>query len=296
MQKFLATLILTIYFIMPAYAQTAIDPAQAYAVALAGTPKDVKKLLHAGYDVNQPYQCNTLLTAAVKSVAYSQTLPETFEDSLRKVSLLLNNGADVNFNPCPDGGLLPLSWALSLPSLLEHEQEEALNSLDHQIANTADYCDYPRIASKPCRYLTADEKAKIVQAIKDEFTVKTKKIMPDLMRIIKLLVKRGAIIDKEDFNKQTALHYAAAMPKEVALEPLKYLLSKGANPVAKNAEGQTPLFFAQALNNQEAVNLLIQYGSDATIQDTYGFMFNQSLTATFRRIIDDKSVLLEIIY
>ena len=116
------------------------------------------------------------------------------------------------------------------------------------------------------------------------------------MRMIKLLVRRGAMINKADFNEQTALHYAAAMPADTAMEPLKYLLSKGANPVAKNAEGQTPLFFAQALNNQVAVNLLMQYGSDATIQDSYGFMFNQSLTATFRRIIDDKSILLEIIY
>lgn len=296
MQKFFIALVLIFCFIIPAQSQTAIDPAQAYAVALTGTPNDLKKLLHAGYDVNQPYKCNTLLTAAVKSAAHPETLPETPDDALRKISLLLNNGADVNFNPCPDSGLLPLSWALSLPSLLANEQEEVLKSLDNQISNTADYCDYPNIVSKPCRYLTADEKAKIVAAIKKDFENKTQKLMPDLMRIVKLLVKRGAFINQKDYNKQTALHYAAAMPANVALEPLKYILSKGANPVAKNSEGQTPLFFAQALNNQPAVNLLMQYGSDATIQDTYGFMFNQSLTATFRRIMDDETVLLEIIY
>jgi len=296
MQKFFTALVLVFYFIIPAQAQTAIDPAQAYAVVLNGTPKDVKKLLHAGYDVNQPYKCNTLLNAAVKSAAHPQTLPETPDDALRKISLLLNSGADVNFNPCPDGGLLPLSWALSLPSLLANEEEKTLEALDNQILNTADYCDYPLIASKPCRYLTANEKAKIVRAIKDDFETKTKKLMPDLMRIIKLLIKRGAFIDKEDYNKQTPLHYAAAMPVEATTEPLKYLLFKGANPVAKNKEGQTPLFFAQALNNQEASDLLMQYGSDATIRDAYGFMFNQSKTATFRRIIDDETVLLEIIY
>ena len=296
MQKILTALFLFFCSAVTVQAQTAIDPAQAYAVVLTGSPSEVKKLLHAGYDVNQPYGCNTLLSAAVRSAAHHQTLPETPDDALRKISLLLNNGADVNFNPCPDGALLPLSWALSLPSLIENEQEQMLKSLDNQIANTADYCDFPMVTSKPCRYLTADEKAKIVSSIKDDFRIKTQKLMPDLMRIIKLLVKRGADINKEDFNKQTALHYAASMPKEFALEPLKYLLFKGANPIAQNQEGQTPLFFAQALDNKEAVNLLMQYGADATIQDVYGFMFNQSLTAVFRRIIDDTTILLEIIY
>lgn len=295
MRKFI--LILLITFCISINAQAEIDPAQAYAVALKGTPSDLKKLLHAGYEVNRPYKCNTLLTAAIKSGSEEPVLPETQDDTLHKITLLLNAGADINFTPCPESGMFPLSWAIALPLLVEEQEKEALNAFENQVANTADYCDYQVVTPKPCRYLTEEEQHKIKTHIREQFSQQQQRLRPLHMRIIKLLLNRGADINKSDFSAQTPLLYASALPDEFAFETVQYLLSQGAKTNTVNTENQTPLFFAQARNHPNIANLLMEYGADPTVQDTYGFLFNQSKTATFRTVMtDEDSILLEILY
>lgn len=295
MKKFILLLWTILCFSINAQAE--IDPAQAYAVALKGTPSDLKKLLHAGYDVNRPHKCNTLLTAAIKSGAEEPVLPETPDDTLRKITLLLNAGADVNFTPCPESGMLPLSWAIALPLLIEEQEKEAINAFENQVTETADYCDYQVVTPKPCRYLTEEEQQKIKNHIHEQFALQQQKLKPLHMRIIKLLLKRGAIVDKSDLSAQTPLLYASALPGNYALETVQYLLSKGASTNTINAENQTPLFFAHVRNHPDVVNILMEYGADPTVQDSRGFLFNQSKTATFRTVMSDEdSILLEILY
>ena len=274
-----------------------IDDARAHAIVLAGSPKDVRKLINSGYDLNKPYLCNTLLSTAVKSIAQEENITQSHIDALKKILLLLNNGADVNLRACTDDGMQPLSWAVSLPFLLLNEENNAIKALRNQIKNSADYCDYPNIATKPCRYIQPAEQQKIEQSIHATYKQRMDNLLPYMMKAIKLLIKRGADVNMADYQQQTPLHYAAGIPEELTAEPLQYLLTHGANANRLNAYGQNPLFIAHAAKNQNNVNLLLEYGADGTTRDKYEFLFNQSTTATFRVLITkDSAVLMEILY
>lgn len=88
---------------------TQISDEQAHEIVLNGTPEDVKKLLETGYDVNKVYLCNTLLNSAIKSLVQTQIGIEKPEDVLKKIKILVDNGADVNKAGCPGKVFLPLS-------------------------------------------------------------------------------------------------------------------------------------------------------------------------------------------
>ena len=279
------------------YENPTIDDARAHAIVLAGSPQDVRKLINSGYDLNKPYLCNTLLSTAVKSIARQENVKESHIDALKKILLLLNNGADVNLRACTDDGMKPLSWAVSLPFLLINEENNTIKALRNQIKNSADYCDYPDIVSKPCRYVQPDEQQKIEQSIHASYKQRMQDLLPYMMKAIKLLIKRGADVNMADYQKQTPLHYAAGIPEEMTTEPLQYLLTHGAKPNQLNTYGQNPLFIAYAAKNPNNVNTLLEYGADGTIRDKYEFLFNQSKTASFRVVITkDSSVLMEILY
>lgn len=54
--------------------------------------------------------------------------------------------------------------------------------------------------------------------------------VPYLMDMLKLLVENGADINKKDTARgRTALHHAVEIPAELTVEPIHYLIQKGAN-------------------------------------------------------------------
>lgn len=69
----------------------------------------------------------------------------------------------------------------------------------------------------------------------------------------------GLTFTKKTLPGKPALHRAALTPKGETLELIKYLITQGADVNAKDREGNTPLFIAYAVKNDEVVNLINQF-------------------------------------
>ena len=282
MLKLLLILLSFLTYSSMALAQVYED-AQAHAIVLQGSPQDVYNLVQSGYDLDRPYQCQTLLTTAIKSTAENLAVNDHPEDALKKIKILLNHGANYNQEGCPNESLRPIFWAISLPLILQQTENELNEILDFKIKEGTDYCDVPRIFSKPCNQITPEEREQARQYFHDS-TIKSIKILnPYFVKIVKLLLKRGVDLTKTDERGQTVLHYAAAMPKEITTEPLKILLDKGIFVDPLNPEKHTPLFFAYGAHNDAAVKLLLDAGADPTRLDQEGILPDKSKSVTLER-------------
>lgn len=89
---------------------------------------------------------------------------------------------------------------------------------------------------------------------------------------MKLLINKGAQLDRHDNNGDTALILAVISNNLGALEKL---LEMGANPTLRNKQGETVLSIAQALNNIEMIELL-----EKAIKDKAYFFFNRAMVSS----------------
>ncbi|MGB8367404.1 MAG: ankyrin repeat domain-containing protein [Candidatus Babeliales bacterium] len=86
--------------------------------------------------------------------------------------------------------------------------------------------------------------------------------------MVKLLIKRGAVIDEKDENGNTALIHAAG--KEGKAKVVKFLLENGSNVNTENIHKETPLIVAVENGRTEIVRLLLESGADADAKDVDG--------------------------
>lgn len=80
----------------------------------------------------------------------------------------------------------------------------------------------------------------------------------------KLLIFRGAKLNQQTDRGATALLMALTQtyPAETERQSLlEYMLKRGANPNLADANGFSPLYYAAALKNKDAVALLLEYGA-----------------------------------
>lgn len=84
--------------------------------------------------------------------------------------------------------------------------------------------------------------------------------------MIEHLIAQGVSIDATTrySNANTALHEQA---KEGTVSNVVWLIEKGANPKALNADGQTPLHIAAVNGNPELAEALVKHGADPSIRD-----------------------------
>ena len=85
-------------------------------------------------------------------------------------------------------------------------------------------------------------------------------------RILELLVDAGGDINAR-WDDVTMLHHAAM----VDYDRVRLLLGHGADPNARNAHGETPLFYAGSSGKAEIVELLIMNGANIDVQRLDGW-------------------------
>lgn len=264
-----------------------ISDEQAHAIMIDGSPEEVSQLLETGYDVNKIYLCNTLLNSAIKSAGRGQNVAEHPEYAIEKIKILIDAGADVNNDPCPGKASDALAWALTLPFQVQILEMDANKGLDEKIKTGTEYCYIPDIVSKPCKDITSEERQGIRQYLHKTFGDANKMLMPYFMDIIKLLVDKGADINKAGIHGQAPLHHAASIPQDVTTEPVRYLVQKGADVNARDIYGQTPLFFAYGNGNNEVVELLINSGADISVRNSSGVTYDKVKGSLKRDIMKD---------
>lgn len=85
--------------------------------------------------------------------------------------------------------------------------------------------------------------------------------------LVPLLLKRGAKLDLQDIQGDTALHFACRWENT---EGARLLLSGGANPDIRNRLGATPLRDALDCGSVALVRMLLGKGANANVGDTEG--------------------------
>lgn len=98
----------------------------------------------------------------------------------------------------------------------------------------------------------------------------------------KLLIFRGADLNAQTDRGATALLMAITQkypsPQE-RLSLLEYMLKRGADPNLADANGFSPLYYAAALKNKDALALLLEYGAtpdEETLARIHRFLAPQS--------------------
>ncbi len=262
-----------------------ISDEQAHEIVLTGTPDDVKKLIQSGYDVNGVYLCNTLLNTAIKSMVKGPNA-QFPNYAIEKVKILIEAGADVNKVGC-EQVLSPLEWVAILPLQFVEAEHDEIQALESLIKTGTDYCNLPNIISKPCKDITPSELISIKKSIHEIYLKAKEKHNPLFLDMLEILINNKANIHQIDFAGQTVLHRAALTPKGETLELMKYLILKGADVNAKDSNGNTPLFIAYAVNNNDAVNLLIASGADVSIKNNFGVTYKQIVGTRKRDIYQE---------
>ncbi|WP_342189704.1 ankyrin repeat domain-containing protein [Spiroplasma endosymbiont of Dilophus febrilis] len=196
------------------------------------------------------------------------------------VKLLIDNGADVNFQD--ENGLTPLHFAI----------ENAIDTGDIQIVkllidNGADpnVLDCNNDFISPLHYAIIKNKKEVVEVLLKSKNIKNKinnksylnigclhwislnsKNINNL-EIAELLIDNGADVNLQDENDATPLYYAISTNNK---EMVQLLINKGANIKNITKNGLTPLYYAIILDNKEMVQLLIEKGANVNMQDENG--------------------------
>ncbi|VTT73795.1 unnamed protein product [Fusarium fujikuroi] len=154
----------------------------------------------------------------------------------RKVSFLLDHGADLNWHG--DHGITPLGFAASnqeatvTPSLLQQLLESGAN---------------PNLADE-------DGRTPLIAAIVSCFHA-----------AVDILISFGADVEAEDRSKMRAIHFAALQEQ---IEDLQSLIRAGADPSARGLGNITPLHLVARQGNEACVEALIDAGADVTAKSS----------------------------
>lgn len=94
-----------------------------------------------------------------------------------------------------------------------------------------------------------------------------KAVLANNISMVKSCIAKGLIVNEKDENSFTPLHYAAQDGLE---EIARTLLDAGADMVAKNAYGNTPLLTAMAYYEPSLITLLLERGANKDEQNNSG--------------------------
>ena len=282
MRKIISFLFLLMGFLLNvgvSYAQNTssqISNEEILNIILTGTPDDVKKVVNKK-NVNNEYKCKTPLTMAIRSILSIQDLGDKSPlYAIEKLKYLISLGANVNQETCANNARTPLTEILIIPMEMQGLELIAMQAIEEELNNKNGFCNIAGMISKPCKNVTENERKQIENMVHQSFDETKKIFIPYLMDMIKILLSNGVDINKKDtIRNRTALHYAVEIPSRLTTEPLLYLIRNGANVNVQDVNGDTPLFFAFGVDNDEAVRILISAGADVNIRNNEGLLYNQ---------------------
>lgn len=285
---FIASMIVLLYVaytsIMPVHAQNevsvqkqnlynSISDEEIKNILLNGSSKQLKELLDKKIDVNIDYGCSTLLNTAIRSLIANQNPAATPEDTLEKMKMLIDAGADVNLATC---GLTPLATLTGIPHFAREMEKTYIETIMSNIDYSSDMCHVNGVA-KICKDTTPSEREQMKAEIHQIFQEEIKKIEPYYTKIADILLQHGADINKKS-NGVAPLHFAAQVPQNEKPILLKYFLEKGADVNIRDFQGSTPLFVANFAANKEVTDLLLKFGADPTIRNNKGILYKDFKT------------------
>lgn len=85
------------------------------------------------------------------------------------------------------------------------------------------------------------------------------------VKIARILIENGAVVDFQNIDKMTSLHQAVKMDK---FEMVTFLINKGADVNAKGDVGMTPLHYNAMQGNSEITRILIARGAHVNSADS----------------------------
>lgn len=257
--------------------KTSYTDEEIQSIILLGTLDVLKKAIHDKVNANKMYQCNSPLTLAIRGVLGIQELGENAPKyAIEKMKYLVDIGADPNQETCLQNARFPLTMVLAMPLELTGLEELSNQAINQELENDTGYCNIAGLISKPCKDITTVEIKQLKEAMHQAFFQTRKIIAPYLMEMLSFLISSGADINKKDsIRGRTALHHAAEIPSNLTVEPIKYLIQKGADLNSQDLNGDTPLFIAEAVDNKEVVQILIEAGADTTIRNKAGVLYNE---------------------
>ncbi len=277
MKKFLLTLGTIIYLASQVQAADVFfsNDERAYNLISTGSPADVEALLASGYDVNKVYQCSTLLEKAIQTLMRPTDDNSDTDAILQKIEILIAAGADVNKIPCPQTGVSPFIWTMTLPLHAMEAKNKTNQMLDEKLlTKKSGLCSFASSLGKKCQELNANDIKKIYADLREAFKEYPQSVTVDSLKIADMLLSAGANINQKDVTGRTALHLAAMLPSEVNEKVIQYLIEHGANVNIRDIYGQSPLFFAFNVGNAQAVELLRKYGANTSFRNKNGAFYN----------------------
>jgi ankyrin repeat protein len=185
-----------------------------------------------------------------------------FNNHIKVVKLLLDNGADANVSI--GEGWTPLHTAANQGHV------EVVRLL---LLNGADIDSHDQSGRTPLNSAMSKNHFDVVETLLKEGAdldvcdESAKELFNNASRagsigVVQLLLERGADIDMPSERDSRPIHDAAVGGH---LQTLKLLLDKGANIEVANGKGLTPLNIASALGHKEVVKLLLDKGANNSV-------------------------------
>ena len=185
------------------------------------------------------------------------------------ITSFLDGGININARSESDGRTVLISAAargdLQIVKLLL-ERGADVNAKDNQeytAFNHAIQARYDEVAEVLLNHPKFDPNARGLNGVPPLMSY----VWRDHKEAVQKLLDRGADVNAQDYDGDTALHGAAQSGN---VEIIDMLLAKGANLNTKNKVGGTPLMWAAVYGHEEAARRLLEHGANASLKDADG--------------------------
>lgn len=261
-------------------------------VLRTGQTEELKKMITAGFDVNDYYQCHRPLNLAIKAMAFaygSVVTPNiTPQKAMDMIELLLTAGADVNAYTLPNCKIerSPIEQAIALPTTLRGLHYIFTKSIKDVFNEEIAKCNKENAKDEECKEISKEKMDIILTEVDKFYEAKHKELETVTLQILTKLLAAGADINLTDSSGRNALHWAIIYHRESdSLNIIKFLIKNGVNINAQDINGYTPIFFTY--DHPEVRRYLIQVGANTSLKDNNGNIYSEMTGRSLHEYIDE---------